>query len=172
MDACLWLLQTGVNPDAIAGSCRGMPGCCRASLPKLRRVFTETFGNQANQFEALSAAKNIDDMYDRLEAAGCVVRFDETIRPTMFHAATISQPELEALRSIKQIIRMGRVSALEVDKIILDEGVLETGPDIVHVDCSASLSRTMPQMRPKPSLKPMLLRPKPSVASCQCSAAQ
>ena len=40
-------------------------------------------------------------MYDRLEAAGCVVRFDETIRPTMFHAATISQPELEALRSIK-----------------------------------------------------------------------
>ena len=65
-------------------------------------------------------------MYDRLEAAGCVVRFDETIRPTMFHAATISQPELEALRSIKQIIRMGRVTALEVDKIILDEGVLET----------------------------------------------
>ena len=42
---------------------------------------------------------------------------------------------------------MGRVSALEVDKIILDGGVLETSPDIVHVDCSASLSRTMPTAR-------------------------
>ena len=46
----------------------------------------------------------------------------------MFHAATISKPELEALRSIKKIIRMGRVSALEADKIILDEGVLATSP--------------------------------------------
>ena len=27
---------------------------------------------------------------------------------------------------------------------------LPTGPDIVHVDCSASLSRTMPKMSPKP----------------------
>ena len=54
---------------------------------------------------------------------------------------------------------MGRVSALEVDKIILDEGVLETSPDIVHVDCSASLSRTMPQMRPKPVFEANVITP-------------
>lgn len=160
MDACLWLLQTGVDPDAIRWI---MPRDAwmlpREFAQNSKEFFSETFGNQVKQFEALSAAKNIDDMYDRLETAGCVVRFDETIRPTMFHAATISKPELEALRSIKQIIRMGRVSALEIDKIVLDEGVLETSPDIVHVDCSASLSRTMPQMNPKPVFDANVITP-------------
>ena len=98
-------------------------------------------------------------MYARLERAGCMVRIDENVRPTMFHAATISRPELEALRRIKNIIRMGRVSALEVDKIILDDGELETGSDIVHVDCSASLSRTMPQMSPKPVFEGNVITP-------------
>lgn len=151
MDACLWLLQTGVDPDAIRWI---MPRDAwmlpREFAQNADEFFTDVFGNQANQFEALAAAENIDDMYDRLERAGCVVRFDTDIRPTMFHAATISRPELAALRRIKQVIRMGRVQALECDKIILDEGELETGPDIVHVDCSASLSRTMPQMSPMP----------------------
>ncbi len=160
MDACLWLLQTGVDADAIRWI---MPRDAwmlpREFAQNSDEFFADTFGNQANQFEALAAAENIDDMYDRLEAAGCVVRFDETIRPTMFHAATISRPELEALRGIKNIIRMGRVSALETDKIILDDGVLETGPDIVHVDCSASLSRTMPQMTPKPVFEGNVITP-------------
>jgi hypothetical protein len=151
IDACLWLLQNGVAPDAIRWI---MPRDAwmlpREFAQNSDEFFTDTFGNQANQFEAIAAAENIDDMYDRLEAAGCVVRLDQNIRPTMFHAATISRPELEALRQIKNIIRMGRVSALEADKIVLDGGVLETGPDIVHVDCSASLSRTMVQMAPSP----------------------
>ena len=151
MDACLWLLQNGVDADAIRWI---MPRDAwmlpREFAQNSDEFFVDTFGNQANQFEALAAAENIDDMYNRLEAAGCMVRIDENVRPTMFHAATISRPELEALRQIKNIIRMGRVSALELDKIILDDGELETGADIVHVDCSASLSRTMPKMSPKP----------------------
>ena len=113
MDACLWLLQTGVDADAIRWI---MPRDAwmlpREFAQNSDEFFADTLGNQANQFEALAAAENIDDMYDRLEAAGCVVRFDETIRPTMFHAATISRPELEALRGIKNIIRMGRVLSL------------------------------------------------------------
>jgi len=151
MDACLWLLQTGVDPDAIRWI---MPRDAwmlpRENAQNSMEFFNTTFGNQANQFEALAEAKDIDDMYARLEKAGCVVRFDESVRPTMFHAATVSRPELEALRQIKNVIRMGRVQALEADKIILDEGELETGPSIVHVDCSASLSRSMQRMSPKP----------------------
>ena len=160
MDACLWLLQNGVSPDAIRWI---MPRDAwmlpREFAQNSHEFFAETFGNQVNQFEALSVAENIDDMYDRLETAGCVVRFDKEIRPTMFHAATISQLELEALRSIKQTIRMGRVAALEVNKIILDEGTLETNPEILHVDCSASLSRTMPQMLPKPVFEANIITP-------------
>ncbi len=160
MDACLWLLQTGVDPDAIRWI---MPRDAwmlpREFAQNSDEFFADTFGNQANQFEALAQAQDIDDMYSRLEAAGCVVRIDENIRPTMFHAATISQPELQALRQIKNIIRMGRVSALEVDKIILDEGELETGPDIVHVDCSASLARTMVKMAASPVFEGDVITP-------------
>ena len=160
MDACLWLLQNGVDSDAIRWI---MPRDAwmlpREFAQNSEEFFVDTFGNQANQFEALAAAENIDDMYDRLEAAGCMVRIDENVSPTMFHAATISRAELAALRQIKNIIRLGRVSALQMDKIILEDGELETGVDIVHVDCSASLSRTMPQMTPKPVFEGNLITP-------------
>ena len=116
MDACLWLLQTGVNPDAI-----------RWIMPRDAWMLPREFAqNQKSSSAKLSAIRpNSLKLYQQpktlmicmtAEAAGCVVRFDETIRPTMFHAATISKPELEALRSIKQIIRMGRVSALKLIK--------------------------------------------------------
>ena len=150
MDACLWLLQNGVDADTIRWIMpRDSWMLPREFAQNSLEFFADTFGNQANQLEALAAAESIDDMYDRLAAAGCMVRLDPSVRPTMFHAATISHPELQALRKIKNVIRMGRVSALQVDKIILDEGELETSPDIVHVDCSASLSRTMLRMSPK-----------------------
>ena len=160
MDACLWLLQNGVEADAIRWI---MPRDAwmlpREFAQNSDEFFADTFGNQANQFEALAAAENIDDMYHRLEAAGCMVRLDPDVRPTMFHAATISRPELQALRQIKNIIRMGRVSALELDKIILDDGEVPTSPHIVHVDCSASLSRTMPKMSPKPVFDGNIITP-------------
>ncbi len=160
MDACLWLLQNGVDADAVRWI---MPRDAwmlpREFAQNSEEFFVDTFGNQANQFEALAAAENIDDMYDRLEAAGCMVRIDENVSPTMFHAATISRAELAALRQIKNIIRLGRVSALQMDKIILEDGELETGVDIVHVDCSASLSRTMLQMTPKPVFEGNVITP-------------
>ena len=160
MDACLWLLQTGVEPDAIRWI---MPRDAwmlpREFAQNSDEFFADTFGNQANQLAALAAAENVDDMFARLEEVDCIRRLDKTVRPTMFHAATVSQPELDALRRIKNIIRMGRVSALEVDKIVLDGGEIETGSDIVHVDCSASLSRTMPRMTPKPVFEGDVITP-------------
>jgi hypothetical protein len=112
--------------------------------------FAGTFGNQANQFEAIAEATSVDDMYARLEDKGCVVRFDKQVAPTMFHAATISKPELDALRRLKNVVRMGRVTALEPSRIVLENGELETSPEHVHIDCSASLSRTMVRMSAKP----------------------
>ena len=53
MDACLWLLQTGVNPDAIRWI---MPRDAwmlpREFAQNSEEFFNETFGNQAKQFEA------------------------------------------------------------------------------------------------------------------------
>ena len=160
MDACLWLLETGVEPDAIRWIMpRDSWMLPREFAQPAPEFFASTFGNQANQFEAIAGAADLDDMYARLEAAGCVVRFDETIKPTMFHAATISQAELQALRRIKNVVRMGRVTALERDCIFLEDGEIETAPDILHIDCSASLSRTMKTMEPKPVFDGNIITP-------------
>ena len=56
----------------------------------------------------------------------------------MFHGATITQAELNELRRIQSVIRMGRVEKIEADQITLEGGTIPTGPNIVHVDCSAS----------------------------------
>jgi hypothetical protein len=151
MDACLWLMEHGVEPEDI----RWIMPRDAWMLPREyaqpdAEFFVGTVGNQANQFEAIAEAGSVDDMYARLEEKGCVVRFDKAIEPTMFHAATISKPELEALRRIKNVVRMGRVTALEPTRIVLENGELETSPEHMHIDCSASLSRTMVRMSPKP----------------------
>ncbi|MEL7491797.1 MAG: NAD(P)/FAD-dependent oxidoreductase [Pseudomonadota bacterium] len=138
IDACLWLLQNGVDPDAIRWI---MPRDAwlldRRNAQPADEFFAHTIGAQAAQFEAIAAADSIEDMFDRLEDAGYFVRIDKSVRPKMFHGATVSQLELEQLRRIKNIIRMGRVQHIKKDKIILDEGVLEISPDHIHVDCSA-----------------------------------
>ncbi|MEO0480300.1 MAG: NAD(P)/FAD-dependent oxidoreductase, partial [Planctomycetota bacterium] len=101
------------------------------------RFFEATMGAQAAQMEAIASSTSIDDMFDKVEAAGIFVRIDESVRPAMFHGATISDPELEELRKVKNVIRMGRIQRIEPDQIIMDDGVLPSDPDTLFVDCSA-----------------------------------
>jgi len=100
--------------------------------------FEDTIGNQANMFEAIAKASSKSDMFDRLEACGYFLRLDTTIRPTMFHGATISEAELAELRRVKDIVRKGRVSAIEADRITFVNGRTEPTLGHIMVDCSAS----------------------------------
>jgi len=77
-------------------------------------------------------------MFDRLERGGVLVRIDTSVKPSMFHGATVSQLELKELRKIKNVVRKGRVSSIEKDRIVLAEGEISTSTDMVHVDCTAS----------------------------------
>ena len=94
-------------------------------------------GAQAAQMEAIAGSTSIDNMFDRIEEAGIFTRIDESVRPSMFHGATISDPELAELRKIKNVIRKGRIQRIETDKIIMDEGTLPNDPETLFVDCSA-----------------------------------
>ena len=146
IDACLWLLEQGVNPDQINWIVsRDAWLLDRKHTQPSIEFFEQTIGNQANQFEAIAKSESIPDLFDRLEAAGVLVRIDKTVRPQMFHGATISQLELEQLRRIKNVTRMGRVQAIEKDQIILDKGNISTSQQHVHVDCSASAISNMEQ---------------------------
>lgn len=139
IDAILWLLEQGVSPDMIQWIVsRDGWLLDRQNTQVSQEFFGNVMGTQAGQMESIAGAESIDDMFLRLEKSGYFVRLDEDIMPTMFHGATISQMELEELRKVKNIVRMGRVQRLEKEQIILDKGTIPTSLDHIHVDCSAS----------------------------------
>ncbi|MEL6727930.1 MAG: NAD(P)-binding protein [Pseudomonadota bacterium] len=138
IDAVVWLLENHVDPDAIHWvRPRDAWLMRRENTQPDPRFFEATMGAQAAQMEAIASSTSIDDMFDKVEAAGIFVRIDESVRPAMFHGATISDPELEELRKVKNVIRMGRIQRIEPDQIIMDDGVLPSDPDTLFVDCSA-----------------------------------
>jgi hypothetical protein len=145
IDACLWLLEIGVSPDVI---CWIKPR--EAWL--LNRAFTQggelvgrLFDGISLQVESAAQATSIDDLFDRLNAGAQLLRVDESVTPTMYKAATVSEWELEQLRSIREVVRLGRVRRLERYAIVLEEGTIATSPRSLHVHCAA------PGLNPAPS---------------------
>jgi hypothetical protein len=72
-----------------------------------------------------------------LEANGVFVRIDPNRPyPRVFKGATVDRTELDAVRSIRAVVRMGRATAVESDRIVLDQGSLSFSPsDTLLVDC-------------------------------------
>jgi hypothetical protein len=139
MDACLWLLERGVAPDHIRWIMpRDAWWMDRAKVQFTNDYFQASIDNVSTQMEALGSATSVADLFVRLEACGALLRLDHSIQPTMFHGATISVPELEQLRRIKDIVRMGRVKSIAAHEIILDKGSISAVPGTLYVDCSAS----------------------------------
>lgn len=144
IDACLWLLENHVDPDQIRWIVpRDAWLLDRKCTQPGEAFFKHSIGNQANQFEAIAAAESVTDLFDRLEAAGVLVRIFKDVRPSMFHGTTVSQLELEQLRRIGNVVRMGRVERIDRDKIVLEHGEIPTSPEELHVDCSARLIRDL-----------------------------
>ena len=48
------------------------------------------------------------------------------------------------MRQIEDVVRLGRVRRIEADRIVLEQGQVETGPDVLHVDCTALGLRDAP----------------------------
>jgi len=98
----------------------------------------------ADQAEAAALADSVDDLFARLEASGEVRRLDPGVRPEAYHCAILSDREVEALRRITGVIRLGRVTAIGADEIRLDHGSVPTDPTTLHIDCSAAGIPTHP----------------------------
>jgi hypothetical protein len=146
LDACTWLLDVGVSPSDI-----------RWIKPReawfLNRAFTQggelvgtLFEGISLQVEAAAQATSIRDLFDRLEATEQLLRVDERVVPTMFKGPTVSAGELEQLRRIENVVRLGKVQRLERDRIVLDGGTIPTSPGHLHVHCAA------PGLNPAPAV--------------------
>lgn len=138
IDAVIWLLENHVDPDQIHWvRPRDAWLMRRETTQPDAKFFVETMGAQAAQMEAIAAAESIDDLFTRLESAGIFTRIDDGVSPTMFHGATISDPELAELRRVKNVIRKGRIQRIETDQIKFEQGTLPNDSDTLFVDCSA-----------------------------------
>jgi hypothetical protein len=133
MDALLFLLDRGVDPDKltwiISNDCWLIPR--KDTLPKA------TPTRMPKQMRCLIECRSLQDVYDRFEARGWILRLDKAIAPTKFRCATVSLEELDKLRALPHKVRMGRVQRIESTQIVLAEGVIPTNKDVLHIDCTA-----------------------------------
>jgi NAD(P)-binding Rossmann-like domain len=139
MDACTWLLQSGTPADAITWVVpRDSWVVNRLSTQNGPEFFKEAIGSQADQMQAFAEARSIDDLYLRLEACGALLRIDRARMPTMFHLATLSEAEVEVLRRIRDVVRLGRVTAIDADGMRPQHGRVAVEPGALYIDCTAS----------------------------------
>jgi NAD(P)-binding Rossmann-like domain len=137
MDACAWLVDNGVDSDAIRWiRPRDAWMMDRKNVQPLEQVgsFMEAV---ALSCEATVSAEGVDDLLHRLEACGQLLRLDRSVEPTMYRCAILSLREVDTLRTIEHVVRKGRVKRIGAERIDLDEGPIPTDGRQVHVDCTA-----------------------------------
>jgi hypothetical protein len=145
MDTALWLLGTGVPPQAITWvKPREAWLVNRVTTQPAPEFFFDAIGSQAEQMAAFGAATSLDDLYLRLEACGALLRVDTGRMPTMFHLATVSTAEVAALRSLQNIVRLGHVQRVAPGRLVLDGGEAALPADALFIDCTASAVEPRP----------------------------
>ena len=143
-DAIGWLLDRGTDPDDIAWI-RSRDNWI------LNRAYFQpgkprTFESVVVQLEAMVASDTVEAVFERLEEAGPMLRTDRTIVPTMMKGGTASVWEVEQLRRIENVVRLGYVERIEPDRIVLQQGSIPTTPNHLHVHCASNgLSDNPPQ---------------------------
>lgn len=95
-------------------------------------------GELLRQINGMIGVSSVDDMFLRLEATTGVCRIDRSRLPEKWRCATIDQRELTALRTVENVVRMGRVAHIGEDEISLQRGTLATDANTLHVDCTAN----------------------------------
>ena len=145
MDAVLWLLENAVPPERIRWV---MPRDAwlhnRANMQTDLANFERSIGATIGQFDAITAASSVADLFTRLDAHALLLRIDPAVQPTTYHCAVVSPPELAQLQRVSDIVRLSRVQAIEPTRLVLDQGTLSADPDTLYIDCSACAIVTPP----------------------------
>lgn len=141
-DAIIWLLREGVAADRIVWVRPRDPWMLDRAVVQPDPLVALGLG--ANTMEAAAAASSPDDFFLRLEAAGVMLRIDENVVPTMARAPTLARWELELLRTIENVVRLGHVRRATRRGLILDRGELPLEPDALVVHCAAAGLRQPP----------------------------
>jgi hypothetical protein len=146
MDACVWLLENGVDPERIQWIKPREAWLLNRSYSQPGKLVGSMLQGIASQMESAARATSAEDLFDRLEASGQLRRVDGGVTPTMYKSATIGDWELDLLRRIRNVVRMGSVRRIERDQIVLEQGAIPTSPSHLHVHCAARGLRLPPAL--------------------------
>ena len=147
IDACLFLLENGVNPDNICWIKPRESWLWDRACAQAKDLFATSIRPfSLGQVKTIAESESLEDLFARANAEGLMLRIDEAVKPTMFRCATVTLSEIEELRRINNVIRLGRVQRIEPGSVVLDQGSFDTGPNTLYVDCTADgLARRPPQ---------------------------
>jgi hypothetical protein len=135
-DGIVWLLTNGVQPDRIAWVRPREPWMLDRAVVQPDPVVA--LGLAADTMAAAVDAESLDDLFLRLEAAGVMLRIDTDALPTMAKAPTLGVWELDLLRSVEDVVRLGHIKHVTRQEIVLDEGSIPLAPGSLIVHCAAS----------------------------------
>jgi hypothetical protein len=138
IDACLWLLEADVPPEAIRWIRPRDAWLLDRAFQQPLDLVPRLIEGVSLYLEAAAQADDAGDLFRRLEACGQLIRLDPEVEPTTYRCATVSEAELVRLRSIENVVRLGRVTHIGPDRIELAGGSVRADRGHVHVDCSAA----------------------------------
>jgi hypothetical protein len=138
IDACMWLLDSGVEPDVIRWIRPRDAWLQNRVFQQPRDLVGSLIEGVSLALEATAQSENVKDLFSRLESCDVLLRLDASVEPTMYRCATVSAHELQSLRRIENVVRQGRVMHVGTDRIVMQDGWIATDGEQVHIDCSAA----------------------------------
>jgi NAD(P)-binding Rossmann-like domain len=145
IDTCLWLLDHGIAHDRLTWIVpRDSWLLDRATIQPGSLFADRVKASFAARLQAISGAASVEDLFSRLEDAGALLRLDPAIRPTMYRCATVTLAELEQLRGITDVVRMGHLLRIDAGNMVLDAGSVAIDDRTLYIDCTADGAEKRP----------------------------
>jgi hypothetical protein len=141
-DGIVWLLANGLAPERITWIRPRDPWMLDRAVVQPDPLVA--LGLAADTMAAAAGAESLDDLFLRLEAAGVMLRIDRDVVPTMAKTPTLGAWELDLLRTVEHVVRLGHVEHVTRREIVLDGGSVPLAPGSLVVHCAASGLRYPP----------------------------
>jgi hypothetical protein len=144
-DAIVWLLrERGVDTDAICWVRPRDPWMLNRALIQPDPVIY--LGMVADMMVVSAGATSLDDLFLGLEEAGIMLRVDRSVTPTMAKAPTLGQWELDLLRTVEHVVRLGHVRSASLGRLDLEDGSVPLAADALVVNCAADGLKNPPRI--------------------------
>jgi hypothetical protein len=135
-DGIVWLLANGVEAERIVWVRPREPWMLNRAV--LQPEPAVALGLAADTMAAAADAESLDDLFLRLEAAGVMLRIDRDVMPTMAKSPTLGAWELDLLRTIEKVVRLGHIKHVTRREMTLENGLVPLAPGSLVVHCAAS----------------------------------